>query len=69
MPMSDQSDPRHEELIAWLEEQGHTAPEINKILAKLAEYDSRTLHESIFDSIDRGDFSITSIIDEALGEE
>ena len=62
-------DPRHEELVQWLESQGHTETEIRRILAKVAEYDSQTLHESIFDSIDSGDFDLSSIIDEALSED
>ena len=61
-------DPRHAELVEWLQEQGHSADEIEKILAKVAHYDSQTVHESIFDSIDAGDFSIDAIIKEALGE-
>jgi len=62
------ADPRHQELVEWLQEQKYSAAEIEKILAKVAVYDSQTLHESIFDSIDGGDFSIDGIIKEALGE-
>lgn len=61
-------DSRYEELVDWLRDQGHTAPQIERILAKVAQYDTQTLHESIFDSIDRGQFNITEIIEEALGE-
>jgi len=61
-------DPRQKELVTWFQEQGHGDPQIERILAKVAEYDAQTLHESIFDSIDRGDFSIGALIDEALGE-
>jgi hypothetical protein len=63
------SDPRHVELVAWLTERGHSPEEIGKILAKVDEYDAGTISESIFDSIDRGDFDISAIIKEALGEE
>ncbi|MEM8947040.1 MAG: hypothetical protein AAGD11_17830 [Planctomycetota bacterium] len=66
--MSEQ-DPRHHELIEWLKSQGHNAAQIERILAKVAEYDSQTTHESIFDSIDSGDFDIASLIDEALDEQ
>lgn len=59
---------RHAQLVAWLENQGHSQDEIEKILAKVAEYDAKTVHESIFDSIDEGAFDIQKIIDEALGE-
>lgn len=63
------NDPRHQELVQWLESQGHSDLQIRRILAKVAEYDSQTLHESIFDSIDSGDFDIAKLIDEALADE
>lgn len=62
-------DTRHAQLIAWLENQGHSTAEIERILAKVQEYDEKTVHESIFDSIDSGAFSIQSIIDEALRDD
>lgn len=61
-------DSRHQELVEWLREQGHNQDEIEKILVKVAEYDAQTLHESVFDSISRGQFDLSSIIKEALGE-
>ena len=63
------TDPRHEELVTWLTEQGHSSEQIEKILAKLQEYDDQTMHESLFDSISSGKFDIASIIQEALGEQ
>lgn len=60
---------RHAQLIAWLENQGHTEQEIEKILAKVAEYDAQTVHESVFDSIESGAFDIHRVIEEALKEE
>ena len=65
--MSD-SDPRHDELVEWLRSQGHSDVAIRRILAKVAEYDSQTAHESLFDSIDNGSFDIASIIDDALSD-
>jgi hypothetical protein len=62
------SDSRHAELVAWLTERGHSPEEISMILAKVDEYDVETVNESVFDSIDRGDFDIAAIIKEALGE-
>ncbi len=59
---------RHAQLIAWLENQGHTEQEIETILAELAQYDAQTVHESIFDSIDSGDFDIHRVIENALKE-
>jgi len=43
-------DPRHKELVEWLKSQGHDDRQIERIVAKVVEYDNRTLHESIFDS-------------------
>ena len=63
------ADTQHAQLIAWLEEQGHTPAEIDKIMAKVAEYDARTMHESIFDSIDSGTIDIEQIVREALEQE
>jgi hypothetical protein len=60
------ADPRHAELVSWLTERGHSPEEISKILAKLAEYDAQTTHESIFDSIETGDFDIAAAIKAAL---
>lgn len=54
------------QLIAWLEDQGHSAEEIEKILAKVKEYDSRTAHDSVFDSIGAGRFDLQKLIEEAL---
>lgn len=69
LAMSTAPDPRHAELIAWLAEQGHSPDQVAKILAKVAEYDARTINESIFDSIDTGDFDLSGLIKEALGED
>lgn len=60
------SEKSHAQLIAWLQDQGHSPEEIDKVLAKVAEYDGRTAHESIFDSIESGAFDIGAIIKEAL---
>lgn len=65
MPIDPQDQAR---LINWLEDQGHSPSEIDSIMAKVAEYDAQTLHESLFDAIDRGEFDLEAIIDEALGD-
>ena len=49
--MTRDADPRLPELIAYLTERGKTPEEIDLILAKVAEYDERTINESFFDSI------------------
>lgn len=65
--MNDRNAQRHEELVTWLTERGHTPDEIAKILDKVAEYDARTIKESIFDSISDMTFSeIEKFLDEAL---
>jgi hypothetical protein len=66
--MSAPYDPRHAELVGWLTERGHSPEEISKILAKVEEYDAATVSDSIFDSIERGDFDIAGLIKEALGD-
>lgn len=63
------TDSPNEQLITWLQEQGHTPAEVDKIMAKVAEYDAQTLHESIFDSISSGTIDIEKIVREALREE
>lgn len=67
--MNNSDTPRHEELVTWLKDRGHTPDEIAKILDKVAEYDARTINESIFDSIDSGDFNLAALIQEALAKE
>lgn len=63
------ADKQHAQLIAWLQDRGHTAGEIDQILAKVTEYDNKVMHESVFDSIDEGTFDIEGIIREALGRD
>ncbi len=63
------ADPRHAELVAWLEEQGRTDGEIAKILDQLERYDAQLVNESIFDSIARGDFDLTAFIQKTLAED
>jgi len=65
--MSDELS-KQAELIDWLRQRGHTPGEIDKILAKIAEYDEKTIRESIFDSIDDGTFDMASLIKEALSD-
>lgn len=49
--MAHDAHARLPELIAYLTERGKTPEEIDIILAKVAEYDERTINESFFDSI------------------
>lgn len=59
---------QHARLISWLEDQGHSDEEITKILAKVDQYDARTMHESVFEAIARGEIDLGAIIQEALEE-
>lgn len=61
--------PRHAQLVAWLEDEGHSEAEIASILAKLDEYDQKVATDSVFDSIDAGNLDLLQIIREALAEE
>ena len=61
-------DHRHAQLIAWLEDQGHSPAEVERVLAKVAEYDRRTVHDSVFDAIESGAFDLQTIVREALEE-
>ena len=54
-------------LVEWLKERGHTDEEIEKVLAKVREYDDKTQHDSIMDSIGAGRLTLDEIVKEALG--
>ena len=63
------SENRQAQLVAWLEDQGHSPAEIEKILDKVAEYDERMTHDSIFDSIGAGNLDLSKLIEEALASD
>ncbi len=56
-------------LADFLEQRGHSAEEIVKITKKLAEHDTESVRESIFDSIAGGTFSFDDIIKQALADD
>ena len=58
-----------DQVVAMLQDRGHDAAEIEKILKRLRELDNETLHDSVMDSISRGTFDLSVIIEEALREE
>jgi len=60
---------RYEGLKIYLQEQGHSDPEVEKILEKVAEYDKNMATDSVFDSFEQGVMDLQSVIDEALGVE
>lgn len=52
-------------LIHYLTEQGLDWPEIERVLARVREFDKRTVRESVFDSIEQGSFRLDEIIAQA----
>ena len=55
-------------LVDWLKQKGHSAEEIEKIIAKVQQYDKETNVDAVMDSIAGGSFDLQAIIDEALGD-
>jgi hypothetical protein len=52
----------------WLRNQGYAEEEIQKILAKLADYDHQTLSDAVYDSIGGGGQTLDQIIRDVLKE-
>jgi hypothetical protein len=63
--MSDEQE--FPELIDYLRGLGQTDAEIEKIMARVRQYEFETQHDSIMDSIGNGTFDIAKLIKEALG--
>jgi hypothetical protein len=63
------TDPYQQEIAACLADRGHTPEEIEKIMARLGQYDARVVRDALFDSMETGDFDIDAIIEEALAED
>ena len=61
-------DQEYPELIEYLRGLGQTEAEIEKIMARVRQYEFETRHDSIMDSIGNGTFDIAKLIKEALGE-
>lgn len=55
-------------LIEWLEKRGHSKEEIARILARVRQYDQRTMHDSVMDSIGSGRMNLDALIKEVLGD-
>jgi hypothetical protein len=64
--MSDEQE--FPELIDYLRGLGQTDAEIEKIMARVRQYEFETQHDSIMDSIGNGSFDIAKLIKEALRE-
>jgi hypothetical protein len=52
----------------WLQERGYSPPEISLILTRLAEYESKTQSDAVFDSIGNDSHTLDAIIRDALGD-
>lgn len=55
-------------IVEFLTNRGYSQVEIDKILAKLANYDEKTVNDAVFDSIGQGTFTLDEIIRQALAE-
>jgi len=64
--MSDSQE--YPELIDYLRGLGQTEAEVEKVMARVRQYEFETQHDSIMDSIGNGTFDIARLIKEALGE-
>lgn len=58
-----------DQIVELLQARGHTPEEVEKILARLVKIDTETMHDSVMDSISRGSFDLSAIIEEALKED
>ena len=58
----------YDELTEYLRGLGQTDAEIEKILARVRQYEVETQQDSIMDSIGNGTFDLAALIKEALGE-
>lgn len=57
-----------DELDEYLYKQGYSRTEIRQIIGKLEDYEKATVHDSIFDSLENGTFSLDAVIREAIAE-
>jgi hypothetical protein len=56
-------------LTDWLQGRGYTEEEIEKILARLADYDHKTLSDALFDSVGNDSQTLDEIIRGVLRDE
>lgn len=55
-------------IVEFLKGRGYSPAEIEKIVAKMATYDEKTVNDAVFDSLGRGTFTLDEIIRQALAE-
>jgi hypothetical protein len=63
--MADASRP-YPELVAWLEENGYSEPEIAQVLDGVRRYEERIGLDTVMESIAAGTFDLNAIIEETL---
>ena len=59
----------YQALTEYLQELGHSAEEIDKILERVRRYEREMRLDSVMDSIGAGSLNIKALIDEALNEQ
>ena len=59
---------QYDELADFLRAEGHAQAEVDKILARVRQYEVQVQHDSIMDSIGNGTLDLAALIKEALGE-
>lgn len=55
-------------LLDYLAERGHDDQEIQTIMARVQDYEEKTQHDAIMDSIGTGGMDIEALVREALGK-
>jgi hypothetical protein len=55
-------------IVEFLTNRGYSPTEIEKIVAKMASYDEKTVNDAVYDSLGRGTFTLDEIIRQALTE-
>lgn len=61
--------PSDPEIRKWLEDQGYSSEEIEKIQGRLADYDETVVRGAMFDAINTGELDLEALIQHALNDE
>lgn len=56
------------EIEQWLAEHGYPPEVVQRILARLDQFDAKVNRESVFDAMETGELDMDALIKEALGE-
>jgi len=66
--LMESSGNNYQVLLDYLAERGHDDQEIQTIMARVHDYDEKTQHDSIMDSIGSGGMDLEALVREALGD-